>query len=436
MSALMKLEPTLETRATAVDLVGIVLRSGQAFDIAFTQNKDLNLMSSRDRAFIYNLCLTTLRRLGQIDELIQTYLDHPIPHNAQYVTDILRIGACQILFLNVANHAAVFTCVELTRKKGYSAHIKLVNAVLRGLTRNGTSLVTKQDENFLNIPRWLWNSWLVAYGEVNCREIAAAHLRGGALDLSTFGDPNTYSKLLNGKVLPPGTVRIYTKGPIGGLPGFQNGKWWVQDLAARMVAALAGDISEKSVLDLCAAPGGKTAYFAAGGGNVTAVDRSKVRIRRLKENLDRLQLTAKIIQEDALTWRPRKTADVVILDAPCSGTGTARRHPDVLWTKTETDVIKLVDLQKRLLKAASEMVAPGGILIFATCSLQPEEGGDHMNAFLENHPNFSLFPVTSDDVYGHDELISAPGVFRSLPCHFGSEGGMDGFFAARFQRKH
>jgi len=267
-------------------------------------------------------------------------------------------------------------------------------------------------------------------------KIAAAHMRGGALDLSPFGDPSACSTLLNGKVLPPGTIRISTKGQIRELPGFQNGEWWVQDLAARMVAGLVGDVSEKSVLDLCAAPGGKTAYFAASGGKVTAVDRSKARIIRLKENLDRLQLNAKIIHEDALSWRPRETADVVVLDAPCSATGTARRHPDVLWTKTETDVIKLVDLQRRLLRAAAEMVAPGGVLIFATCSLQPEEGGGHMNDFLKDHPNFSLSPLTSTDVHGLDEVISNPGVFRSLPCHFAFEGGMDGFFAARFRRNN
>ena len=430
----MELEPALRTRAAAVTLIGIVLRSGQAFDVAFAQNNDINLMGPRDRAFIYNLCLTTLRRLGQIDALISTLLKHPLPNHAQPVTDILRIGACQILFLNVANHAAVSTCVELTRKNGHSAHIKLVNAVLRGFTRKGPSLVAKQDEAFLNIPKWLWDNWFLAYGEAHCREIAAAHLRGGALDLSPLEDPSACSILLNGQVLPPGTIRISAKGQIKELPGFQNGEWWVQDLAARMVAGLVGDVSEKSVLDLCAAPGGKTAYFAASGGKVTAVDRSKARILRLKENLDRLQLNAKIIHEDALSWHPRETADVVVLDAPCSATGTARRHPDVLWTKTETDVIKLVDLQRRLLRAAAEMVAPGGVLIFATCSLQPEEGGGHMNDFLKDLPNFSLSPVTSTDVHGLDEVISDPGVFRSLPCHFAFEGGMDGFFAARFRR--
>ena len=430
----MKHEPALKTRAAATSILGSVLRSGQAFDGAFAKNDDINLMSSRDRAFVYNLCLTTFRRLGQIDALICKHLKKPLPNDVQPVADILRIGTCQILFLNVADHAAVSTCVELTRKKGFSAHIKLVNAVLRGFTRKGQSLVAEQDEAFLNIPRWLWDSWLLEYGEASCRQIATAHLHGGALDLSPIGDPNACSTLLNGNVLPPGTIRISTKGQIRDLPGFQNGKWWVQDLAARMVAGLAGDVSEKSVLDLCAAPGGKTAYFAAGGGKVTAIDRSKVRIHRLKENLDRLQLSVKIIQEDALSWRPRETADVVMLDAPCSATGTARRHPDVLWTKTGTDVIKLVNLQRRLLRAAAEMVTPGGILIFATCSLQPEEGSGHINDFLQNHSNFSFSPVTSTDVHGLHEVISDPGVFRSLPCHFAFEGGMDGFFAARFQR--
>ncbi len=243
------------------------------------------------------------------------------------------------------------------------------------------------------------------------------------------------AEALNGRIFPSGTVRVSTRGLISDLPGFQEGKWWVQDLAARLVASLAGDVSGKSVIDLCAAPGGKTAFFSAGGGILTAVDRSAVRVLRLKENLRRLRINATVIHEDAVSWRPQKLADIVMLDAPCSATGTARRHPDVLWVKSKLDIKKLATLQRKMLKAAAKMVAQNGLLIFSTCSLQPEEGRDHIAPFLAEHPNFKLVPITLADVFGASEVISKPGVLRSLPCHFSNQGGMDGFFAARFQRQ-
>lgn len=423
----------LETRDAAASVIGDVLRSGRPFESAFGRHEGIAVMAGRDRAFVQNLTLTTFRRLGQIDQLIDACLARPLPKRARDVRDILRIGCCQLLFMDVADHGAVDTCVELTRSRGHGAHIELVNAILRRLSREGAARLADQDAARENTPDWLWQRWSRAYGEPRCREIAEAHMRGGTLDLSIKGDPEFWSAALNGEVLPLGTVRAPMGGLISELPGFRDGEWWVQDVAARMVASLAGDIAGKTVIDLCAAPGGKTALFASGGGRVTAVDRSAARLRRLRENLARLALDAEVVEADAALWRPRALADVVMLDAPCSATGTARRHPDVLWTKSESDIEKLAWVQSRMLRAAAEMVAPGGLLVFATCSLQPEEGEEHVASFLDEHPRFNLVPVTRDDVGDTGQVTAEPGVFRSLPSHFSAHGGSDGFFAARFR---
>jgi len=415
-------------------LIGKVLHARQSFENAYENHISISKMQSRDRAFIRNLVLTTFRRLGQIDSLINQFLLHPLPNSARDVRDILRIGACQVLFMNVANHGSVDTCVKLTRHRGHNAHIKLVNAILRRLTREGLTALEQQDAEKENTPSWLWRSWSEAYGEEQCRQIAAAHIRGGCLDLSVKGDPKIWASTLNGEILPMGTVRLSPRGQITELAGFRQGDWWVQDVAARMVAKLVGDVRGKRVIDLCAAPGGKTALFSHEGANVVAVDRSASRLKRLRDNLDRLNLRAEIIEADARNWQPDKCADIVFLDAPCSATGTARRHPDVIWTKSEADIENLVRVQSRMLAAAANMVAPGGILVFANCSLQPVEGEYHVSRFLEENPLFQLSPISASDVNDFDQIITQAGTFRSLPSFSPADKGMDGFFAARFAR--
>ncbi len=430
----MNLKPSLKIRSASATLVGEALRTGQPFELAFSKNQDVRIMGARDRAFVHNLVLTTLRRLGQIDQQIDNCLERPLPKNARRIKDILRIGACQLFFLHIADHGAVDTSVELARQEGYLAHINLVNAVLRRLIKERHTVLTSNAFQ-INTPGWLWQTWLKTYGIERCQKIAAAHLEGGELDLSVIKDPATLAKVLDGRILPSGTVRVSTRGRIPELPGFREGKWWVQDVAARLVANLAGRVVGKSIVDLCAAPGGKTAFFSAAGGILTAVDRSATRLLRLKENLKRLHLNADVIEEDAIHWRPKELADIVMLDAPCSATGTVRRHPDILWTKSELDIKRLAAVQSEMLNAAAEMVAQNGLLIFATCSLQQEEGYDHITPFLADNPNFRLVPIKRAEVFGIDEVISNPGVLRTLPYHLSEHGGMDGFFAARFRRQ-
>jgi 16S rRNA (cytosine967-C5)-methyltransferase len=238
---------------------------------------------------------------------------------------------------------------------------------------------------------------------------------------------------LNATVLPTGTLRLHHRGPIAGLPGFNDGAWWVQDMAAALPARLLGDVRDRNVVDLCAAPGGKTAQLAATGAHVTAVDRVPERLRKLENNLARLRLRAETVAADAREWRPAQPADAVIVDVPCSATGTIRRHPDVAWLKRSGDVASLVPIQERLLAAAADMVKPGGLLVYCSCSLQPEEGPGQIDAFLIREPSFRRVPVTPGEVGGLGDLITPGGDLRTLPCHLAGQGGMDGFFAARLR---
>jgi 16S rRNA (cytosine967-C5)-methyltransferase len=237
--------------------------------------------------------------------------------------------------------------------------------------------------------------------------------------------------------LPTGTVRAVVHGPISRLPGYSDGAWWVQDAAAALPARLLGDVHGLAVADLCAAPGGKTAQLAAAGGRVTAVERSPARIERLRDNLLRLGLTAELVAADVADWQAGPF-DAVLLDAPCSSTGTIRRHPDIPWLKRETDIAGLVALQRRLIARAAELTKPGGTLIYCTCSLEPEEGIDIVRSLLADKAGWRRRPVLADELCGHAEWLTAEGDLRTLPCHLGDPdsrlSGLDGFYAARLQR--
>lgn len=417
-------------RAAAVEALGRVLRRRLTLDEAL----DLTGLEERDRAFARLLVAGTLRRLGQIDDLLGQCLEHPLPAKAAIAGDILRLGAAQLLFLDTPAHAAVDTAVDMTRAAGLTAQVKLVNAVLRRLCRDGRAMTEAQDAALLNTPAWLWQSWSEAYGEETCRAIAAAHLTEAPLDVSIKGDIAAWALALEAELLPTGSLRRAPGGLVTALPGFAEGAWWVQDVAAAIPARLLGDVEGLAVADLCAAPGGKTAQLAAAGAHVVALDRSAKRLEKLEANLARLALTAETVVADAALWRPLEPLDAVLLDAPCSATGTLRRHPEAAWAKSAEDVAKLVAAQDRLLAAAVEMLKPGGKLVFCTCSLQPEEGEQRIEALLASGAPVRRDAITSAEVGGLAELISASGDLRCLPCHLGDRGGMDGFFAARLIR--
>jgi 16S rRNA (cytosine967-C5)-methyltransferase len=421
-------------RSQALDALDRVLHGRQPLDAVLGGLHELAGADGATQAFARRLLTTTIRRLGQIDDVIGRALERPLPAKARAARNVLRLGAAQILFMEIPDHAAVDTSVRLFKAAGEGGFAKLVNAVLRRLTREGADWVAAQDAARLNTPDWLWRSWSDAYGETTCRRIAEAHLTPAPLDLSVKSDPDGWAERLGGKVIAGASVRLGDHDAVSSLPGFADGEWWVQDAAARLVTGLIGDVRNKQVIDLCAAPGGKTASLINAGAHVTAVDRSKPRLERLEANMRRLGFEADIVVADAAQWRPDTLADAVLLDAPCSATGTLRRHPDAAWSKTKDDVAKLAATQRRLLGAASEMVKPGGPVLFVTCSLQPEEGpqaaADHLIEGLSLVPS----PFQPAELAALPDALTPEGWFRSLPCQLAERGSVDGFFAARFTR--
>ncbi|MBI1260309.1 MAG: MFS transporter [Rhizobiales bacterium] len=430
----------LIARQAAARLLEDVLARKRAFDEAFAQEAAHGALSQaepRDRGFARAIAATALRHLGEIDHVLGQMMAKPLPTRASMTLAILRGAAAEILFMDVAQHAAVGTAVEAAGADDDAHHYKsLVNAVLRRLTREGKDLLAACDGPRINTPQWAWTSWATAYGEETARAIAVAHMGEPPLDLSFKPglDMADWASRLNGTRLPSGTLRLPTGGRIEALDGFADGNWWVQDVAASLPVKLLGGVAGKDVLDLCAAPGGKTAECAAAGAHVTSVDRSAPRLTRLTQNLERLKLSADIVTADAATYAPGRKWDAILLDAPCTATGTARRHPDVLHLKRPTDRDKLAALQAKLLVHAATLLNPGGRLIYCTCSLEAEEGPNQIEAFLASHPGFARLPVQAAEIGGLAECVSPQGDLRSLPCHMAAQGGMDGFFAARLTR--
>jgi 16S rRNA (cytosine967-C5)-methyltransferase len=425
------MSPAPTARSVALDLIGAVLRRKRPLDDAIEDNSAIHELAGRDRAFARLLVATVLRRLGQIDTLIADCLSMPLAPRAATVHDILRLGIAQLLFLRTPPHAAVATSVDIAHSRGYISHKGLVNAVLRRLSVEGVARIDQQDVPRLNTPDWLWQSWSRAYGEPMARAIAASHLREAPLDLTLRDDAQTWCAKLEGILLPTGTLRRSAGGPLVTLPGYTEGAWWVQDAAAALPARLFGVLGGREVVDLCAAPGGKTAQLAAAGAIVTALDRSSRRLERLIANLRRLALPIEAVAADALTWRPSRPVDAVLLDAPCSTTGAIRRHPDVPHLKAPDDVARLVVVQDNLLRAAIDMLRPGGTLIYCTCSLEPEEGQDRIAELLGSGAPVARRAIDPNEIGVRPEWITAEGDLRTLPCYFDEYDGIDGFFCAR-----
>lgn len=404
---------------------------GEALDGALAKAK----LEPRDVAFARTIVMMVLRRLGQIDAVIATFLREPLPVRSGPAELILRIATAELLFLDVAAHAAVSSAVNLADRDHRARHFKgLINAVARRVAAEGKALAAAQDTEHLNTPPWAWEAWSAAYGEDTARAIAKAHLAEPPLDITVKGDAAVWVEKLEAKLLPTGTLRRAAGGRIEDLPGYAEGAWWIQDAAATLPVAMLGAIKGKAVIDLCAAPGGKTAQLAAAGAKVTAVDLAFDRMKRVMANLDRLKLKAEIEVGDAQFWRPKEQADAVLLDAPCTASGTVRRHPDVLWRKDLSDVMAQAAVQQRLLAAAAEMVKPGGTLVYCVCSLAREEGEDVVAAFLTTHPNFARIPVTAGEIGGEAQFLTPEGDLRTLPSHWPEIGGLDGFYASRLRR--
>lgn len=431
--------PGLAARRVAADIIDGVLRRRIALDEQLSgkgAHPGLATLADRDRALMRRLVATVLRRLGTLRGMLGGLLDKGFPADAPRVETILLLGTAQILWLDVPDHAAVDLSVRLAQADRKAArYAGLINAVLRRVAKGG---VGKTGRVSRDTPDWLLKRWTAAYGAETARAIADANSHEPALDITVKQDADSWAERLRGRVLPTGSVRTTAQGSVTLLPGFSEGAWWVQDAAAALPAQLLGDVRGKSVADICAAPGGKTAQLANAGARVTAIERSPARVTRLRENLQRLGLDADIVGADVLEWQGGPF-DAVLLDAPCSSTGTIRRHPDVPWLKSESDLPALVSLQRKLLDRAVELTRPGGTLVYCVCSLEPEEGEQQIADLLTRDVGIARVPIAASELGGHSEFITAQGDLRTLPMQLPDSdprwGGLDGFFAARLTRK-
>ena len=434
--------PGLAARRIAADILDGVLHKHRTLDEQLdgaAAHPGLKALSDRDRALMRRLVATILRRLGTLGHVLSRLLDRGIPTDAPRAQSALLIGAAQILWMDVPDHAAVDLSVRLVQSDRRAAkYAGLVNAVLRRCAREGQPLIDEVKSQTLDIPPWLLARWSVHYGASVARDIALALSHEPSLDITVKADAAQWATRLHGETLPTGTVRTLLQGPVTMLPGFTEGQWWVQDAAAALPARLFGDVAGKRIADLCAAPGGKTAQLAQAGARVVAVDRSPGRMTRLRDNLTRLALEAETVVTDAAEWpggNDGGTFDGVLVDAPCASTGTIRRHPDVAWLRQESDIAALMGVQKRLLQKAVALLRPGGTLVYCTCSLEPEEGEQAIAGLLATESAVHRVPIEASEVAGLAGIVTADGDLRTLPCHLPHDdprlGGLDGFYAAR-----
>lgn len=429
------------TRALAVACLGAILDRGRALDDAFeAASERAGPLEPRDRALARLIVMTVLRRKGELQAVVSSFLEKPLPADSGRLWPILLSAAAQLLLLDTPPHAAISLAVDQCRDDHKARRFdRLTNAVLRRVSTLGKDVLAKLDPVTVNMPPWLLARWTETYGEAQARNIAAASLQEAALDLSVKSDPASWAERLGGEVLPNGTVRLQRGGRIEDIEGYAEGAWWVQDAAASLPARLLGDVAGLHVADLCAAPGGKTAQLAAAGALVTAVDNVPARLERLAENLARLDLKAERMEADITAWAPGRQFDAVLLDAPCSATGTIRRHPDILHLKRKDDTSDRVALQQRLLEHAAHLVRPGGLLVFCTCSLEPEEGPAQIARFLSLNSDFSRVPVAAGEAGIEGAWLTPEGDLRTLPCHLPRAepglSGLDGFYAARLRKQ-
>ena len=437
--------PGLAARSLAVTAIDDFLTKSQPLDETLERLLDTPAareLPNRDRGLVRAIAMAAIRRLGTIAKALEERIERGLPNHSGQLEAILISGAAQILFLDVPDHAAVDLSVRLvqanTDAKRFTA---LSNAVLRRIAREKDEILKKSDPLTIDTPEWLANRWIKAYGAENAAKIAAAFRSEPAIDLTMRADPEIWAEKLNAKILPTGSLRLRDRTPVRALAGYEEGAFWVQDTAAALPVRLLDPKPGETIADLCAAPGGKTAQLALSGAHVTAVDRSEKRVSRLSQNMQRLGFSVDVVVADASLWRGGPF-DVILLDAPCTATGTIRRHPDVAWLKSEEDLGKLTRLQQRLLDHSAELLKPGGRLIYCTCSLEPEEGEEQIKTCLARNPSLRLVPFEAKKLpwLGEElaDAITPEGFLRTLPFMMPDDdprlAGLDGFFAAELKK--
>ncbi len=417
----------LPARAAALDLLHAALSRRAGVEDALVR-PPFSTLPPRERGHARALVMAALRRLGPIDRMLDAKLQKPPP---DAVRNILRLGAAELFWMQAPDFAVVSTSVDLAASRKETRPFKgLVNAILRGLARDGAPEIKPE----ALCPDWLYARWKSAWGAENASRIAALIAEEPQADLSFKAPPPPeLAASLEAHELPGGSWRTGQGGMVPEWPGFADGLWWIQDAAAAIPARLLALKPGETAVDLCAAPGGKTLQLAAAGAATVAVDRSAQRLKRVSENLERMRLSAEIVTADAGDWPDARRFDAVLLDAPCTATGTFRRHPDVLWASRPGDVAPLARSQAKLLDSAAGRVKPGGRLVYCVCSLEPEEGEQQVEGFVKRHPDFRLDPIKPDEGGAPEASVTANGALRLLPFHI--DGGGDGFFAARFVKR-
>jgi 16S rRNA (cytosine967-C5)-methyltransferase len=433
--------PGLAVRGVAVGLLDAVLDRRQPLDALFDPvagDPAWRALPERDRRLARAIVTAALRHHGEIQALLTRLIERP-PRRAGKLFRILEVAIAQLLYLDVPDHAAVSVAMDQVTADRDALHFKgLANAVLRRLGRERDTLLGAVDRPRSAVPAWLWTRWAATYGEEAAGRIASANLVEPALDLTVKADAAGWAEQMGGLVLPTGSVRLVPSGPVEDLPGFAEGAWWVQDAAAALPPWLFTDIAGRRVADLCAAPGGKTAALALAGAKVTAVDLSAERLKRVSANLARLDLEAAIVDADIFRWTPPEPFDAILLDAPCTATGTIRRHPDVAWVKRPEDIGNLAEIQGRMIDRAVAWLKPGGTLVFSTCSLEPEEGEHQMARALHRH-DLAIVPVDPAEIGGLADAVLPSGAVRTLPFQMPGPtprlSGLDGFFMMRLRKR-
>ncbi len=429
-------KPGLAARVAATRILAAVLEKKTSLDGMLDSengNPVYRALSLADRALVRAIVNSALRHLPRVEAALSMLLDGPLPQGARSLHHVLVVGAAQMLYLDVPDHSAVDLAVEQAHRDPRNRRfVKLVNAVLRRLGREKAD-IEQAIAQVPVLPDWFYARLVSAYGDETAERISEAQLTPSSIDLTVKADPALWAEKLGGTLMPNGSVRLGEfEGQIPSLEGFAEGAWWVQDLAASMPVRLMGDVSGKRVADLCAAPGGKTAQLALAGAKVTALDQSGNRLRRLRENLDRLGLHAETVEVNMMKYQPEQLFDAVLLDAPCSSTGTLRKHPDVCWTKDENDIAKLAMLQGQMLRHALTLVDSGGIVVFSNCSLDPSEGEEMIAQVLAENPGIERVAVRKEDWPSMEAAITAEGDLRTTPDMF---GGVDGFFSSVLRKK-
>ncbi|MFN7114348.1 MAG: RsmB/NOP family class I SAM-dependent RNA methyltransferase [Alphaproteobacteria bacterium] len=429
----------LAARQVAFAVLNDIFFQRRSLDEAYVQaDAALSALESRDRGFVRLLVATVLKRAPQMDAALAALLHEPLENlKPQQLINVLRLGIAQIVFLQTPAHAAVSTAVDLAAAAGIEWQKSLVNAVMRRIAQEGIVQPDAREAGRMNTPDWLWQQWVNDYGVETALDIAAAHLADAPVDFTVKENPEQWAEHLGAALLPSGSLRLPTAGFVPGLTGFDEGAWWVQNAAAALpvkflAAHFGGELRGKKIIDLCAAPGGKTAQLAALGADVIALDRSAPRLLRLRENMARLKLDVETIAADGAAWQPQQPLDAVLLDAPCSATGTIRHQPDVLRLKDMRDQDKLAGLQRRLMVNAMQMLKPGGVMVYCTCSIQKAEGEAQTDWLLAQNTGAVFSPIRTGEVAGINAMLTARGELRALPQHWHEHGGIDGFYAARF----